>query len=155
MRFIIADEFYQQMLEIPFHTADCYVRPGEYLHHMYIDGVKYVVAQAVFAGLVEAEARADLEAIDHLNLHKTHYEQLLVDAERYGTLEGVTLLGPIEMPLRFTALGPDRPLYAPFQLEIVGLVVPDIGDFEFNLFIAGTHMGSVELYVRNAPEVTG
>ena len=42
MRFIIANEFYQQMLQMPDHTPDCYVRPGEYLHHMYIDGVKYV-----------------------------------------------------------------------------------------------------------------
>ena len=39
MRFIIANEFYQQMAAMPEHTADCYVRPGEYLHHMYIDGV--------------------------------------------------------------------------------------------------------------------
>ncbi|MFO0937770.1 MAG: ATP-binding protein [Gemmataceae bacterium] len=93
MRFIIAEEFYQQMLDIPYHPDDCYVRPGEYLHHMYIDGVKYVVAQAVMAGLAEAEARGDVEAIDHLNLHRTHYEHLLADAEKYGSLEGVTLLG--------------------------------------------------------------
>ena len=53
MRFIIANEFYQQMLQTPSHTPDCYVRPGEYLHHMYIDGVKYVIAQAVLDCLVE------------------------------------------------------------------------------------------------------
>ncbi len=47
MRFIIANEFYQQMLATEYHTPDCYVRPGEYLHHMYIDGVKYAVAPAV------------------------------------------------------------------------------------------------------------
>jgi hypothetical protein len=93
MRFIIAEEFYQQMLETPYHPEDCYVRPGEYLHHMYIDGVKYVVAQAVLAGLAEAEAVGDLEAVDHLTLHKQHLEMLQQDAERYGTLEGVTLLG--------------------------------------------------------------
>ena len=51
MRFIIANEFYQQMLQQPEHTVDCYVRPGEYLHHMYIDGVKYAVAPAVLDGL--------------------------------------------------------------------------------------------------------
>jgi len=93
MRVIIAPEFYQQMLQMPYHTADCYVRPGEYLHHMYIDGVKYVVAPAVLDGLAEAEAKADQEAIDHLSLHKMHYEVLLADAQRYGSLEGVTLLG--------------------------------------------------------------
>ena len=93
MRVIIAPEFYQQMLSMPQHTADCYVRPGEYLHHMYIDGVKYVVAPAVLDGLAEAEAKGDQEAIDHLRLHKIHYEVLLEDAQRFGSLDGVTLLG--------------------------------------------------------------
>ena len=93
MRVIIAPEFYQQMLSMPQHTPDCYVRPGEYLHHMYIDGVKYVVAPAVLDGLAEAEAKQDQEAIDHLRLHKVHYEVLLEDAQRFGSLDGVTLLG--------------------------------------------------------------
>jgi hypothetical protein len=94
MRFIIAQEFYQQMLQTPGHTPDCYVRPGEYLHHMYIDGVKYVIAPAVLDCLADAEAKNDTEAIAHLRLHKLHYEALLADAERSGTLtEEVTLLG--------------------------------------------------------------
>ncbi len=93
MRVIIAPEFHQQMHSLPYHPADCYVRPGEYLHHMYIDGVKYVVAPAVLEGLAEAEAKGDQDAVDHLRLHKVHYEALLADAARYGSLEGVTLLG--------------------------------------------------------------
>src|SRR5262245_18158548 len=93
MRVIIAPEFYQQMLQIPYHPEDCYVRPGEYLHHMYIDGVKYTVAPAVLEGLERAEAAGDREAIEHLRLHKLHYDALLADAQRYGSLEGVTLLG--------------------------------------------------------------
>ncbi len=93
MRVIIAPEFHQQMLSLPYHPADCYVRPGEYLHHMYIDGVKYVVAPAVLEGLAQAEAKGDQEAVDHLRLHKVHYEMLLADAARYGSLDGVTLLG--------------------------------------------------------------
>ena len=80
MRFIIANEFYQQMIQMPDHTPDCYVRPGEYLHHMYIDGVKYAVAPAVLDALAEAEAKNDQEAIAHLRLHKLHYEALLADA---------------------------------------------------------------------------
>ena len=67
MRFIIANEFYQQMLQQPDHTADCYVRPGEYLHHMYIDGVKYAVAPAVLDCLSQAEAQQDKEAVEHLS----------------------------------------------------------------------------------------
>jgi predicted ATPase with chaperone activity len=93
MRFIIANEFYQQMLQLPTHTTDCYVRPGEYLHHMYIDGVKYAVAPAVLDCLAQAEEKGDKEAIEHLQLHKLHYEQLLADAQRFGSLDGVTLLG--------------------------------------------------------------
>lgn len=94
MRFIIANEFYQQMLSIPDHTQDCYVRPGEYLHHMYIDGVKYCVAPAVLDCLAQAEEKQDREAVNHLQLHKLHFEALLADAERSGTLTpDVTLLG--------------------------------------------------------------
>ncbi|MFO0799758.1 MAG: ATP-binding protein [Gemmataceae bacterium] len=93
MRFIIAEEFYHQMLQVPYHTPDCYVRPGEYLHHMYIDGVKYVIAPAVLDGLAQAEARNDAEAVAHLRLHKLHYDALLADAQRHGDLEGVTLIG--------------------------------------------------------------
>ncbi|HVK10516.1 MAG TPA: ATP-binding protein, partial [Gemmataceae bacterium] len=93
MRVIIAPEFYEQMLQTPHHSPDCYVRPGEYLHHMYIDGVKYVIAPAVLDGLAKAEAAGDQEAVDHLYLHKLHYDALLADAQRYGSLDGVTLLG--------------------------------------------------------------
>ena len=93
MRVIIAPEFYQQMLQTPTHTPDCYVRPGEYLHHMYIDGVKYTVAPAVLDCLAHAEEQDDVEAIAHLKLHKQHYEMLMHEAERYGSLDGVTLLG--------------------------------------------------------------
>jgi hypothetical protein len=93
MRFIIANEFYEQMLQYPHHTADCFVRPGEYLHHLYIDGVKYAVAPAVIDCLAEAVAKEDHEAIAHLQLHKLHYDALLADAEKYGSLDGVTLLG--------------------------------------------------------------
>lgn len=93
MRFIIANEFYQQMLQIPYHTPDCYVRPGEYLHHMYIDGVKYVIAPAVVDCLARAEEAGDQVAIQHLRLHKHHFEERLAEARQYGTLEGVTLLG--------------------------------------------------------------
>lgn len=93
MRVIIAPEFHEQMRAVPYHPADCYVRPGEYLHHMYIEGVKYIVAPAVMECLAEAEVKKDQEAVAHLKLHKVHYESLLADAARYGSLDGVTLLG--------------------------------------------------------------
>jgi hypothetical protein len=47
MRFILSPEYHQQMRQITDHTPDCYVRPGEYLHHLYVDGVKYVIVPAL------------------------------------------------------------------------------------------------------------
>lgn len=93
MRFIIAPEFHEQMQHQEYHPPDCYVRPGEYLHHLYLDGVKYVIVPALLECLTQAEQKKDVEAIRHLKLHKLHYDALLADALRRGGLEGVTLLG--------------------------------------------------------------
>jgi predicted ATPase with chaperone activity len=131
MRFIIAPEFYQQMIQMPYHTPDCYVRPGEYLHHMYIDGVKYTIAPAVVDCLAEAEKREDLEAIGHLRLHQTHYNSLLADAQRMGDLEGVTLIGD-PPPTDEEAAPVDKNHYSPrvpVRWEDLGLDLP----FIFNL----------------------
>jgi predicted ATPase with chaperone activity len=131
MRFIIAPEFYQQMIQMPYHTPDCYVRPGEYLHHMYIDGVKYTIAPAVVDCLAEAEKREDLEAIGHLRLHQTHYNSLLADPQRMGDLEGVTLIGD-PPPTDEEAAPVDKNHYSPrvpVRWEDLGLDLP----FIFNL----------------------
>ncbi len=131
MRVIIAPEFYQQMLDTPDHTPDCYVRPGEYPHHLYIDGVKYVVAPAVLDGLAEAEAAGDQEAIDHLSLHKLHYEVLLADAQRYGSLDGVTLLGDPPPDEEDDTAAPAGSGYAPRvpqTTDDLGVGVPFVND---------------------------
>jgi predicted ATPase with chaperone activity len=93
MRFIIAPEFCEQMNEQEYHLPDCYVRPGEYLHHMYIDGVKYTVVPALEECLKQAEERNDADALRHLRLHKIHYDKLYEEALEAGDLEGITLLG--------------------------------------------------------------
>lgn len=93
MRFIIAPEFHEQMLQQEYSSPDCYVRPGEYLHHLYIDGVKYVIVPAMLECLAQAESKKDIEAIRHLKLHQQHYDALHADALKRGGLEGVTLLG--------------------------------------------------------------
>lgn len=132
MRFIIAPEFHDQMLQQEYHSPDCYVRPGQYLHHLYIDGIKYVIVQAMLECLHEAEKKGDVEAIRHLHLHKHHYDTLRADAERRGGLEGVTLLGDpppedeeavprISNPFvpRVPAKWEDLGLPLPFLFEIV------------------------------------
>src|SRR4051794_15505356 len=94
MRFLIAPEFYQEMLQRTDHTPDCYVRPGEYLHHLYLESVKFTVAQAVEECLKEARAKNDAPAVHHLELHYAHYQDLVAQAEHAGrTIEGAQLLG--------------------------------------------------------------
>jgi hypothetical protein len=93
MRFIIAPEFHEQMLHQEHHSPDCYVRPGEFLHHLYLDGVKYVIVPAMMECLEQARKKGDTEAVRHLELHKHHYDALYADAMKRGGLEGVTLLG--------------------------------------------------------------
>ena len=93
MRFILSPEYHQQMLRLKDHAADCYVRPGEYLHHMYVDGVKYVIVPALLDCLTEAEQKQDTDALRHLQLHKVQYDGLVQEANEMGGLEGVVLLG--------------------------------------------------------------
>src|SRR5262245_26312636 len=94
MRFLIAPEYYQEMRQRADHTPDCFVRPGEYLHHLYVDGIKYVVASALQQCLQEAQARQDLEAIRHLELHQTQFDQLANQVLRAGQdLDALTMLG--------------------------------------------------------------
>ena len=55
MRFLLSHEHYEEMRSRADHSLDCYVRPGQYLHHLYLDGVKYVVAPALAECLSEAQ----------------------------------------------------------------------------------------------------
>ena len=148
MRFIIANEFYQQMIQVPDHTPDCYVRPGEYLHHMYIDGVKYAVAPAVMDCLAQAETKGDQEAVAHLRLHKLHFEALLADAERAGNLtDDVTLLGdapPTDeegMPATGNAYVPR----VPTRWEDLGLELPFVFDLTMRTIYTRGHITGGEL----------
>ena len=46
MRLLLDQRSYDEMLSKNAHPRDCYVRKTEYLHHLYLDGVKYLVARA-------------------------------------------------------------------------------------------------------------
>ncbi len=107
------------MLRVRDHAADCYVRPGEYLHHLYVDGVKYVIAPALLECLAEAERKQDRDALNHLQLHKIQYDVLLQDALQQGSLDGVVLLG--DPPPEEGDAVPARPTgYVPPQPKSVG-----------------------------------
>nr|WP_290665658.1 hypothetical protein [Ardenticatena sp.] len=93
MRFLLDQASYDEMKRRKDHTPDCYVRPGEYLHHLYRDGVKYVVARALFECIKEAKANYDTEALAHLMLHKRQLDKLVAEAKAKGRLNGRTMLG--------------------------------------------------------------
>jgi len=94
MRFLTAPQYYDEMLARTDHSPDCYVRPGQYLHHLYIDGVKYTVAQAVAQGLQEAYNKNDLPAVHHLQLHQAQYDVLAEQAQQAGhDLASLEMLG--------------------------------------------------------------
>jgi len=130
MRFIIAPEFYDQMKEQDYHLPDCYVRPGEYLHHMYIDGIKYVVVPALEECLKQATEGHDAEALRHLSLHKRHFDKLYEDALKVGDLEGVTLLGdpPPDIEEAIPKISNPYLPRPPAKWEDLGLPLPFIFD---------------------------
>ncbi|NJL04879.1 MAG: ATP-binding protein [Chloroflexaceae bacterium] len=85
MRFLLDQQSYDEMREMPRHPADCYVRGTEYLHHMYLDGVKYVVARALMESIKKATLANDADALLHLNFHKEDLDRLIADARSQGT----------------------------------------------------------------------
>ena len=93
MRFLLDARSHDEMNARSDHTPDCYVRPGEYLHHMYVDGIKYVVARALYDCLKDARERNDYEATRHLNMHKQHLDALVNEAQANGKLSGARVLG--------------------------------------------------------------
>jgi DNA-binding MarR family transcriptional regulator len=66
------------------HPRDCYVRGTEYLHHLYVDGVKYVVARAVYDCIKRAQEVEDSDALLHLMFHKEELDQMVAEARAKG-----------------------------------------------------------------------
>ncbi len=81
MRFLLDQRSYEEMLARRNHSRDCYVRGQEYLHHLYIDGVKYTVARAVYACYKEAQSKEDTDAMLHLAMHIQDLE-VVINASR-------------------------------------------------------------------------
>lgn len=94
MRFLMDQKSYAEMMTRKDHTEDCYVRPGQFLHHIYVDGVKYVVARALVECLKEAQETQDAEAFRHLSLHKKQLDFLMARAKQSGTdISSLRILG--------------------------------------------------------------
>jgi len=129
MRYLMDQQSYEAMRAKRDHTPDCYVRPGEYLHHMYVEGVKYVIARAVVESLKEAQAKQDEDAIRHLQMHKEDLDARITQAQQKGGLAGVRLLGDPPPPEQGTA--PFKNTYTPAvptKIEETGLSRPMLYD---------------------------
>ncbi len=96
MRVLMDQESYAALLDRHDHPADCYVRPGEYLHHTYQGAIKYLVGPAVHTALAEARERNDHEAIAHLSMHEAKLRQLASTVRHPGTVEPAPALGDLE-----------------------------------------------------------
>ena len=84
MRFLIGEKFVEEMNGRPFHPPDCYVHDKKYLHHIYLGGVKCVVASALEPCLQEATQADDKIAIEHISLHLSQLE----NARRFHLSQG-------------------------------------------------------------------
>jgi hypothetical protein len=94
MRFLVDQRSHDEMLARKSHPRDCYVRGHEYLHHLYLDGVKYVVARAVYDCIKRAQEAGDEDALLHLQFHKDALEKAVADARQKGVdLRSVRSLG--------------------------------------------------------------
>ena len=94
MRILIDQKSFEELQSKPSQSRDCYVRPGEYLHHMYIDGVKYMIARAVYESIKKAQEAGDNEALLHLLCHKDEIERMVAEERSKGTdLRTARLIG--------------------------------------------------------------
>jgi hypothetical protein len=84
MRFLVDQQSYEEMTAKRLHPRDCYVRNHEYLHHLYVDGVKYCVARAVFDCIKTAQDANDQEALLHLLFHKEELDRAVAEARTRG-----------------------------------------------------------------------
>jgi hypothetical protein len=96
MRVLMDQQSFEEMVSRTDHSSDCYVRPGQYLHHIYRDGIKFVVARALYACLAEAKQREDQEALVHLALHEAELRDLVNAAKAAGHFD---LSRPLGDPL--------------------------------------------------------
>jgi hypothetical protein len=90
MRILIDQRSYDQMQSKHSHPRDCYVRKTDYLHHLYLDGVKYTVARAVYDCIKRAQEADDQDALLHLLSHKDDIERIVNEARSKGVNLGST-----------------------------------------------------------------
>ena len=76
MRILLDQRSHDEMLSKTSHPRDCYIRGAEYLHHLYLDGVKRLT---VFKGLTEAELQRFMQ------LWRDTLDEHLGDTQTFST----------------------------------------------------------------------
>ena len=116
MRLLIDQRSYDEMLSKSSHPRDCYVRKTDYLHHLYVDGVKYLVARAVYDCIKRAQEIDDQDALLHLMFHKDELERTVAEARAKGAnLASARALGDppptddVSMPKLSNSFTPPEP----------------------------------------------
>jgi hypothetical protein len=109
MRYLLDQQSYEKLMSESEHTKDCYARDREYLHHMYVDGVKYVVAHALSACLKQAQAANDSEALKHLRMHEAELRRLVEGArsqnQNIATMRMIGEPVPVDEPASARTMG--------------------------------------------------
>jgi hypothetical protein len=83
-------------------------------------------------------------SVAHGSVHSVEIRFTDIDNEPVGpTIELV------DVP--FQARGPGRPLRAQLIAQLQGLSVPDVGDYEFQIWVDGERVGDIPLYVVPNP----
>jgi hypothetical protein len=116
MRLLLDQRSFDEMLGKTSHPRDCYVRGTEYLHHLYVDGVKYLVARAVYDCIKRAQDAGDDDALLHLLFHKDELEKVVAEARAKGVnLAATRALGDpppsddVSMPKMSNSFTPREP----------------------------------------------
>jgi hypothetical protein len=116
MRILLDQRSHDEMLSKTSHPRDCYIRATEYLHHLYLDGVKYIVARAVYDCIKRAQEAGDQDALLHLMFHKDEIERAVNDARAKGAnLAAARMLGDpppsddVAMPKLSNSFTPRQP----------------------------------------------
>lgn len=70
---------------------------------------------------------------------------------RFCDEDGHDMIPRGQLPLRFAAAGPDRPLRANAFISLAPIRVADVGDYAFHLFVDGLEVESIRLHVVPMP----
>jgi hypothetical protein len=101
-------------------------------------GGKIALPHCFLVARIDAGA---IEGSEHL------IEVRLVDGDGTPVIES-----PPKMQLRLRARGPDYPLSGTLSIELAGIELPGLGDYQFEFYKGGECFGQVDFYIVQPPD---